>query len=41
MASIEELRSVRLEKINKLKEAGMESYPSVVLRSESIHFHNF
>lgn len=32
MASIEELRSARLSKINKLKEAGMNPYPSSVPR---------
>ncbi|MFA6393000.1 MAG: lysine--tRNA ligase [Candidatus Paceibacterota bacterium] len=36
MASIEELRSARLAKINKLKEAGMDPYPSSVLRTHSI-----
>ena len=36
MASIEELRSARLQKIEKLKEAGIHSYPSSVLRSHSI-----
>ncbi len=36
MASIEELRSARLSKINKLKEAGMNPYPSSVPRDYSI-----
>ncbi len=36
MASIEELRSARLSKINKLKEAGMNPYPSSVSRDYSI-----
>lgn len=36
MASIEELRIARLNKINKLKEAGMNPYPSSVLRDYSI-----
>ena len=36
MASIEELRDARLTKINKLKEAGMNPYPSFVSRDYSI-----
>jgi len=36
MASIEELRDARLLKINKLKEAGMNPYPSSVPRTCSI-----
>ena len=36
MASIEELRSARLQKINKLKEGGMNPYPSFVSRDYSI-----
>ena len=36
MASIEELRDARLLKINKLKEAGMNPYPSSVLHDYSI-----
>ncbi len=36
MASIEELRQVRLQKINKLKEAGMNPYPVSVVRDYSI-----
>lgn len=36
MASIEELRDARLAKINKLKEAGMSSYPVSVSRDYSI-----
>lgn len=36
MASIEELRQARLQKINKLKEAGMEPYPVSVVRDYSI-----
>jgi lysyl-tRNA synthetase class 2 len=36
MASIEELRSVRLEKINILKAAGMDPYPAEVPRDYSI-----
>ena len=36
MASIEELRSARLLKITKLKEEGMNPYPSSVLRTHSI-----
>ena len=36
MASIEELRNTRLLKINKLKEAGMDSYPAFVPRDYSI-----
>ena len=36
MASIEELRSARLSKINKLKEAGMNPYPASVPRDYSI-----
>jgi len=36
MASIEELRDMRLTKINKLKEAGMEPYPSFVPRDYSL-----
>ncbi len=36
MASIEELRTARLQKINKLKEAGMNPYPASVPRSYSI-----
>jgi len=36
MASIEELRSARLQKINKLKEAGMSPYPVSVSRDYSI-----
>lgn len=36
MASIEELREARLNKINKLKEAGMNPYPSSVFRDYSI-----
>ncbi|MEI6660202.1 MAG: lysine--tRNA ligase [bacterium] len=36
MASIEELRSVRLEKIEILKKAGMNPYPSSVARTHSI-----
>ena len=38
MASITELRDVRLQKINKLKEAGMEPYPVSVPRDYSIKF---
>lgn len=37
MASIEELRSARLTKIIKLKEAGMNPYPSSVSRDYSIN----
>lgn len=36
MASIEELRSARLQKINLLKEADKEAYSSVFLRSHSV-----
>ena len=36
MASIEELRNARLQKINKLKEAGMNPYPVSVSRDYSI-----
>jgi lysyl-tRNA synthetase class 2 len=36
MASIEELRTARLLKINKLKEAGMNPYPASVSRDYSI-----
>jgi lysyl-tRNA synthetase class 2 len=36
MASIEELRSARLQKITKLKEAGMNPYPVFVRRDYSI-----
>ena len=36
MASIEELRDARLNKINKLKEGGMNPYPVSVLRDYSI-----
>lgn len=36
MASLEELRTVRLEKLKMLKEAGMDPYPSSVLRDYSI-----
>lgn len=36
MASIEELREARLNKISKLKEAGINPYPSSVLRDYSI-----
>lgn len=36
MANLEELRSVRLQKINKLKEAGFDSYPVSVPRTHSI-----
>lgn len=38
MASIEELRNVRLEKINKLKEAGIEAYPASIFRDYDISF---
>ncbi|MFZ2205422.1 MAG: lysine--tRNA ligase [Minisyncoccia bacterium] len=37
MASIEELRSARLQKINLLKEAGMEAYFKDFLRNYSVH----
>ena len=36
MASIEELRSVRLEKISLLRNAGMDPYPSSVPRTHTI-----
>src|SRR5665648_626162 len=36
MASIEELRDIRIKKIELLKEAGMEPYPSSVPRDYSI-----
>jgi lysyl-tRNA synthetase, class II len=36
MASLEELRNVRLEKLNMLKEAGMNPYPSKVARDFSL-----
>jgi lysyl-tRNA synthetase class 2 len=36
MASLEELRSVRLEKIKKLRESGMDPYPASVPRDYSI-----
>jgi len=36
MASILELRNARLQKINKLKEAGMNPYPASVPRDYSI-----
>jgi len=36
MASLEELRTVRLEKLKMLKEAGMDSYPSSVSHKYSI-----
>lgn len=36
MASIEELRIARITKINKLKEGGMDPYPSIVSRTHSI-----
>ena len=36
MASLSELRSVRLKKIEKLKEAGMNSYPSKITRTKTI-----
>jgi lysyl-tRNA synthetase class 2 len=36
MASLEELKAIRLQKLEKLKQAGMNPYPSVVLRDYSI-----
>ncbi len=36
MASLEELKDIRLQKIEKLKSAGMDSYPSSVPRDYSI-----
>ena len=36
MASIEELRNARIEKINLLKDRGMDPYPSSILRDYSI-----
>jgi len=36
MASLEELRTARLQKIEKLKEAGMDPYPASVKRDHSI-----
>lgn len=38
MASLEELKSVRLEKLEKLKAAGMNPYPSVVPRDYSLQY---
>lgn len=38
MASLEELKRVRVEKLNILKEAGMEAYPSSVLRDHSLSY---
>ena len=36
MASIEELRSARIAKIEKLKQAGMNPYPATLARDYSI-----
>lgn len=36
MASVEEIKEIRLQKLNKIKEAGIDPYPSVVNKTHSV-----